>query len=366
MFQRWVLPGVLFQSVLVGGGYATGRELVEFFLVHGPLGGLLGILSSTVFISMVAVVFYEFARVTASFTYQQFFRKLIGKAAFLFELGYLLLGVLVLSVVGAAAGEIAESALGVTPSSGTVFMCICIVYTVFRGTGFLEHALAAWSFLLYGVYGVFITWFLANHGGALADNLSKAPLSASWVRGSLEYVGYNLVVLPVIVFVVRHFRGRRDALLAGALTGPMAMLPAIFFYMAMAADYQAVLKESVPADYLIRALDVAWLKVLFYLTVFGTFVETGSAFLHALNERISGACTARGRDFNDYHRALVATACLIVAILLADRFGLVELIASGYRALTWYFIAIFVMPLFTIGLARILRSRGIGDHPVQQ
>ncbi len=46
-FQRIWLPGFLFQSVLIGGGYATGRELVEFFLSAGPVGGLLGMLVAT-------------------------------------------------------------------------------------------------------------------------------------------------------------------------------------------------------------------------------------------------------------------------------------------------------------------------------
>jgi uncharacterized membrane protein YkvI len=31
-FRRIWLPGFTFQFVLIGGGYATGRELVEFFL----------------------------------------------------------------------------------------------------------------------------------------------------------------------------------------------------------------------------------------------------------------------------------------------------------------------------------------------
>ena len=44
LFQRIFLPGFLFQSVMIGGGYATGRELVEFFLSAGPMEGLLGLL----------------------------------------------------------------------------------------------------------------------------------------------------------------------------------------------------------------------------------------------------------------------------------------------------------------------------------
>jgi uncharacterized membrane protein YkvI len=42
--QRWILPGLAFKAVVIGGGYATGRELAEFFLPSGPGGGLLAIL----------------------------------------------------------------------------------------------------------------------------------------------------------------------------------------------------------------------------------------------------------------------------------------------------------------------------------
>ena len=44
VFQRYLLPGFVFQSVVIAGGYGTGRELVEFFLTQGPLGGLLAML----------------------------------------------------------------------------------------------------------------------------------------------------------------------------------------------------------------------------------------------------------------------------------------------------------------------------------
>ena len=43
-FKKYFLPGFVFQSMVIGGGYGTGRELVEFFLRYGPLGGLLGML----------------------------------------------------------------------------------------------------------------------------------------------------------------------------------------------------------------------------------------------------------------------------------------------------------------------------------
>ena len=35
-FRRYLLPGFVFEAAVIGGGYATGRELVEFFLPAGP------------------------------------------------------------------------------------------------------------------------------------------------------------------------------------------------------------------------------------------------------------------------------------------------------------------------------------------
>ena len=43
-FKKYLLPGFVFQSVVIAGGYGTGREIVEYFLSYGPLGGLLRML----------------------------------------------------------------------------------------------------------------------------------------------------------------------------------------------------------------------------------------------------------------------------------------------------------------------------------
>ena len=50
-FKRFLLPGLGVKAVIIGGGYATGRELVEFFLSNGPWGGLYAIVFATVLFS---------------------------------------------------------------------------------------------------------------------------------------------------------------------------------------------------------------------------------------------------------------------------------------------------------------------------
>lgn len=355
LFQRIWLPGFLFQSVIIGGGYATGRELVEFFLLSGPVGGLLGMAVATIVFSLVAAVSFELARMTRSYNYRSFFKQLLGRAWFLFEIGYVLLGLLVLAVVGAAAGEMVATHLGFDQAYGTVTLMTLVGLLVFWGTGLIERVLAGWSVLLYITYAIFVGLYLSRYWGDFTRVLNGAEVYPNWWLGGIRYAGYSLAVIPIIFFCVKHMESRRDALTAGVLAGPLAMIPALLFYLAMVATWPSVAEAAVPADHMMQRLGTGWLKGIFYLVVFGTFVETGTAFIHAVNERIDEVYLQSGRHMPRWIRPCVAVFALVLAVVLAAKVGLIDLIAQGYGTITWFMIAIYVVPLLTWGVWRLSR-----------
>ena len=51
-----------------------------------------------------------------------------------------------------------------------------------------------------------------------------------------------------------------------------------------------------------------------------------------------------------------AAALLMLLAVLLSRVGLITLIEKGYGTITWGFLIVFVLPVLTIGLAKILRS----------
>src|SRR5438477_157195 len=106
--QRYVLPGLAFKAVVIGGGYATGRELAQFFLPSGPTGGLLAIATATAVWSVVCALTFSFAYRFQLLDYRAFFGKLLGRGWIAFEVVYLLFALLILSVFGAAAGAIGQ------------------------------------------------------------------------------------------------------------------------------------------------------------------------------------------------------------------------------------------------------------------
>ncbi len=351
-WRAYLLPGLIFQSVIVGGGYATGRELVEFFMPSGPVGGVLGLCAAGVVFAVVMGTAYEFARITRAYDYRSFCRALLGPGWVVYELAYLALVVLILAVVGAAAGELVAQVLGWPSWLGTAAMMLMVGLLTFYGSALIARVLTWWSVLLYGVYLLVFVFAFRQFGGEIAGTLSTAERGDGWLLSGVRYASYN-ISLPAVLFCIAIIGSRREALGAGAITGVLAVAPALVFFLAMLSQYPQIAGQPVPALYLMGQLNIPWLQLLFHVVVFGTFVETGAGLLHSINERINAQAREGGHDLPRWARPAIAGALLTLSIYGATAIGIVDLIAQGYGFLSWVFIAVLIVPLLTIGVWRI-------------
>lgn len=358
VFRRLILPGLAFKAVVIGGGYATGRELAEFFLPCGPRGAFFAMAVSMLIWSIVCIVTFLFARATASLDYRSFFAALLGRGWIIFELAYLALLLLVLSVFGAAAGAIVHALFALPAFIGTATLAVAIALVVWHGNSSVERAFKYISILLYGCYASFLIVCSLRFGPAITHAL-KADWSAhsSWVAAGVNYAGYNVVGAVSILPVVRHMRSQKDAVLAGALCGPLAMLPAMAFLLCMLAFYPSIQTVTLPSDVMLSHLSLPLFRLAFQLMILFALLESGAACVNAVNQRIEGALTRRGRASGPGMRLATSALLLVAAMVIAGRFGLVTLIAEGYRALTALVLIVYIVPLLTLGTWMLLRKR---------
>ena len=359
--RRYLLPGFVFQSVVIAGGYGTGRELAEFFLSRGPLGGLLAMALATAIWSAVCIVSYEFARVFRAYEYRSFFQRLLGRGWVAFEVLYVALMMIVLAVIAAAAGSITEETFGLPYLSGVVGILALVGFLVFGGNRAIERAFAGWSGVLYVVYFVFFVMCARNFGPAILAALSGGGMEGSWILGGLEYAGYNLGVLPAVLITIRHHRNRRDTFISGLLTGPIAMIPALLFFCAIAGEYPGILAAPVPVNHMLELLGSRTFQIVFQVMLFGTLVETGAGLIHAVNERIARTFAERDRTLPAQTRAAAALGLLGVGAAIAQ-FGLTDLIAKGYGMITYGYLAVFVLPVLTRGIVLIRHRRAAAQN----
>jgi uncharacterized membrane protein YkvI len=355
-FQRYLLPGFIFQSVIISGGYSTGRELVEFFMTSGPVRGLSGMLVTMIIWSIILALTFEFARIHKAYDYRLFFKALLGKAWFLFELSFIAIAMLVLAVIGAAAGVIFSEMTNTPEYTGTVIMMICIGILAFYGTVLIEKIISFWSFVLYAAYiSLFIIAIRALSGDVATTIEQHSAIDPDWLS-SLKYAGINLAAAPAVLFGVKHIQKRRESIWAGVLAGPIAMIPALLFYIILLSQYPHVLGQEVPLMSLLGALNISVFALLFKIVIFGTYIETGVAMVHSVNERIAGLRREHAEVMPQLQRVIVAAVLLVSSIYLATTIGLIDLIGKGYGTLTYLIIAVYILPLITVGLLQMYRA----------
>ncbi len=369
-FQRFLLPAFAFKAVVIGGGYATGRELAQYFLPSGPRGGLLAMLVAMLLWCLVCTATFLFARSTRSTDYRTFFRHLLGRLGFVFELIYLTLVILLLAVFGAAAGAIANLTFGMPAIAGSLLLVVLITAVTAYGSPAVEQLFRYITVLLYATYGLFVVLCLSRIGSEIVAAFSAPiPVGDRWLSGGITYAGYNIIGAVVVLPTTRHLTSRRDAVIAGIVCGPLAMLPAFLFFVCMAADYPGIAQATLPSEILLLQLHLPAFRILFQVMIFAALLESGAALVHAVNERIGETwLERRGQSFPAALRLAITGLLLLSAIFLAGRFGLVALIASGYRLLAWMLICVYVLPLLTIGtwLARMPRTRPLPTTPREE
>lgn len=354
--RKYLVPGAVFQSVLVGGGYGTGREIVEFFTRFGTLGGLFGLGVTVVCWTLVLAATWEFARVHRVYDYRRFFKALLGRAWPAFEVLFVAMFLLVLAVVASAAGEILREQFGIAYAVGIGVMLAVVAGLTFYGRDVVTRFLAVWTVFLYVTFGAYFVVVFAQQGDRIAEALAVGEALPGWGLSGLKYAVYNLFIVPAILFSTRELETRRETVMSAFVAALLCAAPALIFHLSFLADYPAVLAREIPVFHVVSGLGVGLLMALYLVTLFGTFIETGAGLIQGTVERIDGWLAETGRaGLSRAQRGGLALAAMLVSAALSS-LGIVALIARGYGSISWGFFAVYIVPILTIGVVRIVRT----------
>lgn len=354
-FRTYFLPGFVFQSVVIAGGYGTGRELIEYFLSHGPLGGIYGMVVTTVVWGIVLAVTYDFVRVFKTYDYRSLFTQLLGKFWFLYEICYILLLFIVLAVVGAAAGNVVQDTFGIPYVIGVTVMLLGVAYLSYSGSRAIETYMSWWSFVLYGVYAAFIIFGLSRFGPSISQALSTREIIPGWGLDGFRYAFYNLGCICAILFTLPDIETRSEAFVSGFLSSLITIIPGFLFYMVVLSGYPGIVSDTMPAFTALKSLGSVLLLAAYEIVLFGTLIETGTGFIHAVNERLAATLKERDQQLTKNMRGVIALGMVLLSIAMS-RFGLIDLIAKGYGTISWGFFITHIVPVLTIGIAKIVRA----------
>ena len=260
-FQRFLLPGLAFKAVVIGGGYATGRELAEFFLPQRPARRVARDAGRDAAVQPRLHRHLRRAGDRRARLSRASSSALLGPVWIVFEAVYILFVILILAVYGAAAGEIAAAFSGRRAGPGLALMAASSVRRRSATGRSSDCSLMSPTALrrLCLVRGARLPEVRRPDPGRLRARCA----GPGWALGGADLCRLNLIGAVVILPVVRHLTSSRDAIIAGAIAGPLAMLPGLLFFTAMVAFYPEIANATLPSDYLLQRMRLPAFYLLF-------------------------------------------------------------------------------------------------------
>lgn len=352
-------PGCVFQSVMIGGGYGTGREIVEYFTSYGLWGGIGALFVAFLAFAVLLAFMFEAARFFSAYDYKSLFQPILGPLFPVFEGINILMLILVMAVLGAAASQILLDSFGIPHLVGIGLMLAPIAILTFMGAETVTKVLMWSCAYLYAIFVTFLIMTLYQTEDIPAALVAHPAIRDGWAVSGLMYTFYNCAAAPFVLYSVKSIESRRIAIGAGVIAAAFAVTPALFFHIAMMTRYDIVIDAALPAFAVMKQFGSVVFALLFSVMLFMTFVETGAGLLQGLNDRIDTHYHAvTGKSLSRAFRA--ATAVLAVgASMFLSQYGVIDLIAKGYGMIAWLYLGVFIIPMLLLGTYRMRKAQSV-------
>jgi len=352
VYRRYLLPAFVIQSVLLAGGFGTGREIVEYFSSNGALGALLGLGFAFVIFSLVISMTFILAQQYSLYNYQDFFQKLIGRYSVIYEVVYVLTLVLVMSIVGSAAGSLLEEMFSLPYYLGVFSLYAVVCALSCLGVESVNRFLTVSTLTVYLVIIVVIVTMFLQYNTQILGKLLVFDVKPGWLLDSSEFALYNLAAIPGLLYCARGIEKPAQAVYAGITVGAVIVLPGVMLHLVLLSGPSDVFQQRLPVLWILERGDHQYLLIAYVLMLALTFCATIIGLMQGLLTRINKRFESQGiNSASAVRSALVSLSTIMISLALSS-VGLIDLIAKGYPILAYSILAVYVLPMLFHRLLR--------------
>ncbi|HET7579513.1 MAG TPA: hypothetical protein VFK33_09540 [Bacillales bacterium] len=260
-------------GTVIGAGFATGREIVEFFISYG-VAGLLGILLCGVFLVWIGTKIMLLAHRYGFPSYEPFnhylFGKKLGSAVNLLFL-VILLGST--SVMVAGTGSIFHEQLGLPGQWGILLVLILCFFAMLKGLSgifavniLVVPVMLSFTFLI----AVFTLWADPVRG---FSNVADSTSHWGWLFSALTYASYNLAMAQAVLVPLGKEIDDEKVLNRGGILGGVGLTFILITAYIVLMQLPDVARFQIPMAQLVKSFG-PFIHTMYVAVIFGEIFTT--------------------------------------------------------------------------------------------
>ena len=331
-------------GTVVGAGFATGQEILQFFTKFGIMG-LAGILVSTIMFILFGYIIMDLGKKLGAHSHLEIIKysdngmtgKIIDSI-----ITFFLFGSFTSMIAGTGALFIQQ--FGLTSLMGNILMAVITAVTVLTGiNGVINSISFVVPFLLAAVIGTSlfsITGSPPNFTSSLVPSGGSIIIS-NWLLSSILYVSYNIIISVAILGPLGAEAKDRRAVKIGAILGGLGLgLGSVMIFLALSGNISEIINLEVPMIYVAGKISYP-AQLAYAVVLIAEIYTTAVGSLYGFVSRITNI-----QRFS-LNSVLIVTLTTIAA-LLASQFGFSNLV-KYYYPLVGYGGIVFLICLLRTG-----------------
>lgn len=314
-------------GTLVGAGFASGQEVLQFFSFFG-LTGILALAAATVMFVFYGMIVLELGRRLKADSHREIMRYVGGP-----WLGSIVDAVITfflfgaLTAMAAGTGAVFTEQLGLSGVLGSLVMIAITLLTVLLGIQGLINAISfVVPVLLISVLGVSVATLLVTPPDFDAISRVIQPARAVvpyWPLAAVNYVSYNLVIGVPVLASLGLLAKHPGILRRGAVYGGLGLgIGALAINLALLANFPEVARYQIPMAYVVAQLSPV-MRVVYIIALLTAIYSTAVGCLYGFVNR-----------FTNHGRPAFTWWVIVTSVFAfgASQFGFTNLVRVLYPA----------------------------------
>ncbi|MBU7008098.1 YkvI family membrane protein [Phosphitispora fastidiosa] len=340
-------------GTVVGAGFASGQEVLQFFGKFGLLG-FAGLLAATAMFGLFGWAILDMGMRLRAKSHLEIIRHIGGRwmgTVIDYVITFFLFGAF--TAMAAGAGAIFAEQFQWPAVIGSAVMVVVTVATVMLGLrGVITSISMVVPVLLASVVGMAV-WTLINKDFFANPVIGAVPFKAAvpfWPLAAVLYVSYNLVMAVAVLAPTGASYNRPGLLTKGAILGGIGLgLGAAAILLALAPNLPTAGGFEIPMLYVAGTLGPVF-RTFYSIVLLAEIYTTAVGSLYGFTVRLAPEESPRARYY------IIGTA---VAAFLASLLGFSTLVRTVYPAVGYA--GLLLLLGLTYGLIR--RGKGIENQP---
>lgn len=300
-------------GTVVGAGFASGQEVLQFFVCFGN-AGIAGLLAVTVLFMVLGYMVMELGSRVNAESHLDIVEATSGRILSSFSdiiISFFLFGTL--SAMFAGSGALMSQRFGVHPLVGGLLMAVLTILTVLSGfTGTINSISLVVPFLLISAAGVSIlSLFIQPEKEALQSFAPNIGFLRNWLWSAILYTSYNMVLSFSILGPLGARAKNRKAVLYGAILGGLGLgIGAFALYFSIRHHFARSASMEVPMIYIAGRVSPV-VQAIYGIVLLAEIYTTAVGNLYGLSARISASV-----PWNTRYITVISALCAFLMSML--------------------------------------------------